>query len=236
MHFLLTNDDGIDAPGIAALEAAVRLLPGSQVTVVAPDGERSLCGHRVTTHVPLIVQPRGEGRFAISGTPADAVRVALYGLGLKPDYVLSGVNAGGNMGQDMVISGTMAAAREAAYHRVPAAAFSHYLIRHIPVDWERTARWTAEVLAELLQERLGDGEFWCVNFPHLPTGPIPLPARKRTHSCREPLNVHYAHTVDAAGNLVFQYDAAYSERPQTLHSDVEACFGGAVAVIKALIC
>ncbi len=115
MHFLLTNDDGIDAPGLAALEAAVRSLPGAQVSIVAPDSERSLCGHRVTTHQPIYVSPRGEGRYSTSGTPADCVRVALFGLGIRPDFVLSGVNAGGNMGQDLPISGTTASAREAAY-------------------------------------------------------------------------------------------------------------------------
>lgn len=235
MHFLLTNDDGIDAPGIAALEAAVRMLPDAQVTVVAPEAEHSLCSHRVTTHHPLAVQKRGEGRYASSGTPADAVRLAIFGLGIKPDYVLSGVDAGGNMGQDLVISGTMAAAREAAYHGVPAAAFSHYLIRSIPVDWERTVQWTAVVLRELLGKKLADGEYWSVNFPHLPPGPQPMPDRVSAPAARDPLNVHFAQTTGASGTTLFQYDATYSERPRPPGSDVDICFGGQISVTRLAI-
>jgi 5'-nucleotidase len=161
--------------------------------------------------------------------------LAIFGLGIKPDYVLSGVNAGGNLGQDLVISGTMAAAREAAYHGVPAAAFSHYLIRHIPVDWERTANWTAAVLGELLEQRLSDGEYWSVNFPHLPPGEQPIPKRVSAPAARPPLNVHFAETKSASGTTLFQYDAAYSERPRPPGSDVDICFGGQIAVTRLAI-
>ncbi len=231
MHFLLTNDDGIHAPGLAALEAAVRMLPGATVTVVAPEEERSMCGHRVTTREPLVVEQLAEGRYGVSGTPADCVRVALFGLHLKPDFVLSGVNAGGNMGQDLPVSGTVAAAREAAYHGLPAAALSHYLIKDLAVDWARLAQWSREMIAELLTAFPGDGKFWNVNFPHHPAGDLPLPKRKRVKPSREPLRVSFSQEiVDVAGRLILQYNAQYKDRPAPLGTDVAVCFGGQIAV------
>jgi len=142
MHVLLTNDDGIAAPGLLALENAVQQL-GWQFTVVAPATEQSQCGHRVTTHQHLRVEALGKNRHAVHGTPADCVRLALFALEVKPDLVLSGVNAGGNLGQDIVISGTVAAAREAAYHGIRSMALSHYMIRELVLDWQRTAAWMA---------------------------------------------------------------------------------------------
>lgn len=231
MHFLLTNDDGIHAPGLAALEAAVRMLPDATVTVVAPEEERSMCGHRVTTREQLLVEQIGERRYGVSGTPADCVRVALFGLHLQPDFVLSGVNAGGNMGQDLPVSGTVAAAREAAYHGLPAAALSHYLIKDLAVDWTRLAHWTREMIAELLLELPGDGQFWNVNFPHHPAGALPLPIRERVQPSRAPLRVSFAReSVDVAGRLILQYDAQYKDRPAPEGTDVAVCFGGKVAV------
>ena len=79
-HFLLTNDDGIDAPGLAALEKAVASLPDARLTIVAPATEQSQCGHRVTTATALRVDTRSESRFAVHGTPADCVRLALVHL------------------------------------------------------------------------------------------------------------------------------------------------------------
>ena len=232
MHFLLTNDDGIDADGLRALADAIAMLPDGRLSIVAPEREQSQCGHRVTTHEPIRVEQRGDDRFAVRGTPADCVRVALFGLGLQPDFVVSGINHGGNMGQDLVISGTVAAAREAAYHGVRAAAFSHYLIKGIPLDWRRMSVWTGELLRSLLEEPLNEGEFWNVNFPHIEPGPSALPEKVRCVPARSPLRVEFA--ADA-GRAEFRYTAAYSTRPQDAGSDVEACFGGKVAVSRLSI-
>lgn len=232
MHFLITNDDGIHAPGLAALVEAVRLLPHTRLTVVAPEEERSMCGHRVTTREQLVVEQLAEDRYGVSGTPADCVRVALFALDLKPDYVISGVNAGGNLGQDLPVSGTVAAAREAAFHGVPAAAVSHYLIKHLEVDWGRAARWTAELVRALLSETLKDGEFWNVNLPHLPPGDDGLPEAVLTRPSRAPLDVSYARDVDSMQRLILQYDASYAARPAPTGSDVEVCFGGRVSISR----
>ena len=237
MHFLLTNDDGIHAPGIKALQEAVAMLPDARITVVAPATEQSMCGHRVTTHGPLHVEELASDRFAVQGTPADCVRIALFGLGLQPDFVLSGINQGGNLGQDIVISGTMAAAREAAYHGLRAAGFSHYMIKGLPVDWVRTARWAAELLPRLIGDSLSDGEFWNVNFPHLPPENQALPEAHSTVPARSPLNVEFAKAEpqDTPHLTEYLYTASYAGRPQDEGSDVQACFSGAVSISRLRI-
>src|SRR2546430_456977 len=167
MKFVLTNDDGIDAPGLAALLAAVTRLGQGEPVVVAPSDALSGCSHRVTTDTPLIVEARGDRRYAVRGTPADCVRVALLRAAPDADWILSGVNAGGNLGADVYLSGTVAAAREATLHGKPAVAFSQYRKRAVPFDWGRTAVWAAHVLGDLIQRPWSPGVLWNVNFPHL---------------------------------------------------------------------
>ena len=110
MKILLTNDDGIDAPGLEALAAAARCLAG-EVVVVAPAEPHSGCGHRVTTDRPLAVAEIAAGWYRVSGTQADCVRLALGRLVPDAALVISGINAGGNLGADIHLSGTVAAAR-----------------------------------------------------------------------------------------------------------------------------
>src|SRR5438552_11865483 len=107
MKFLLTNDDGIAAAGLDALSRAVATL--GETIWVAPHAHLSGCSHRVTTEQPLRAKQTAPGRWAIEGTPADCVRVGLAHLASQADWVLSGVNHGGNLGADVHISGTVAA-------------------------------------------------------------------------------------------------------------------------------
>src|SRR5262245_7516831 len=148
LRFLLTNDDGIDAPGLAALAAAARHL-GETVTV-APAGPCSSCGHQVTTTRSVRLNDHGEGRYSVEGWPADCVRVALHGAAERVDWVLSGINAGGNLGADVYVSGTVAAVREAALLGLPGVALSHYKRRESEFDWLRAAAWVRRLLPELL--------------------------------------------------------------------------------------
>src|SRR5260370_30058625 len=120
MRFILTNDDGIDAPGLRALEEAARQI--GEVIVVAPAEPQSGCSHRVTTSALIRIHPAGPNRFAVEATPADCVRVALHRFGPEPTWVLSGVNEGGNLGADVHHSGTVAAVRAARLHGWTAAA------------------------------------------------------------------------------------------------------------------
>src|SRR5262245_38934404 len=125
LELLLTNDDGIDAPGIEALHQAVEGL--GRCLVVAPDSARSGAGHSVTTKEPILVRRIREGWHALAGTPADCTRVALTQLATRTDWVLAGINRGGNLGADTYISGTVAAAREAAFLGRPSMAISQYV-------------------------------------------------------------------------------------------------------------
>jgi 5'-nucleotidase len=127
LKILLTNDDGIDAPGIAVLRRALDGL--GEVTTIAPDRNTSAVARGITVRRPLTLRPSpfGDGYhgFAVDGTPSDCVRIALLGLRCPPpDLVVSGVNAGGNMGADVTYSGTVGAAFEAALRGRPAVAFS----------------------------------------------------------------------------------------------------------------
>jgi 5'-nucleotidase len=115
---LITNDDGIEAAGLLALEAAL-VATGAEVWVAAPAGERSTCSHGMTLGRPLSVSETGTRRFAVDGTPADCVYWALFGGSIpRPLVVISGINRGANLGSDVIYSGTVAGAREAAIRGV----------------------------------------------------------------------------------------------------------------------
>ena len=115
MTIILTNDDGIDAAGIRALATAVN---GNSI-FIAPNTQYSNCGHQVTTDQPIQVERRSSLEYAVFGTPADCIRLAIYQLCPQISWVISGINHGGNMGVDVYISGTVAAVREAAFHGIP---------------------------------------------------------------------------------------------------------------------
>jgi len=123
LRVLLSNDDGVHAPGLAALAAA---FPRDEVWVVAPDREQSAASHAISLHRPLRIVQVGERRFAVDGTPTDAVYLALNHVlrGRPPDVVVSGVNHGPNLGNDVLYSGTVAAAMEGALLGVTAIAVS----------------------------------------------------------------------------------------------------------------
>src|SRR5262245_17402006 len=120
---VLTNDDGIHAPGLAALEKALAEL--GDVYVVAPEREQSTCGHALTLHRPLRPHQLGERRFAVNGTPSDCVNLAVLGfLPAPPVLIVSGINHGANLGDDVTYSGTIAAAMEGTILGVPSVAVS----------------------------------------------------------------------------------------------------------------
>lgn len=230
MTILLTNDDGITAPGLSALRDVCRSLGvnAANIHTVAPDQELSQNGHRITTYSPLQVEKLDDQRHSVSGTPADCVRIALsHLLPEKPDFVISGINPGGNMGHDLHISGTVAATREAAYHGIPSVAISHYRKKDIPLCWETAAHRAVRVLKNLLSQTLEDGAFWNINLPHLPED---APEPDIILDCppeRQPLPNAFESTEDG-----YLYSGDYSQRPQTEGSDVAVCFGGDIAVSK----
>ncbi len=125
MKILLTNDDGIESPGLTALQEA---LSGHEICVVAPDGERSGNSHHITLKQPVKMVETAELSYACSGTPADCVLYTVRGaIDFKPDVVVSGINIGPNLGTDLIYSGTAAGARQAAFMGIPGIAMSQML-------------------------------------------------------------------------------------------------------------
>ncbi|WP_413199790.1 5'/3'-nucleotidase SurE [Nostoc piscinale] len=223
MTIILTNDDGIDAPGI---EALLRAVNSENVIVAAPKDHQSGCGHKVTTTRSINIQQRSEQEYAIAGTPADCVRIAISQICPDTKLVLSGINAGGNLGVDVYISGTVAAVREAAMNGIPGIAISHYRKAKQNFDWELAAKLTAEVLADLIPRPLEPGCFWNVNLPHLQPGE-PDPKMVFCQPCNKALPINYR--VD--GNE-FYYVGEYGKRDRTPGSDVDVCFSGNIAITQ----
>jgi len=169
MNILVTNDDGIHAPALVALAEALSGL--GQVTVVVPDRDQSATSHSLTLHRPLRIHRHGDGRFSIDGTPTDCVLIAFNGLlEQRPDVVVSGINHGPNMGEDVFYSGTVAAAIEGAMQGVPAIAAS--LVTREPADFNEPARFVARLTAEVLARHLGGKRVLNVNLPHRPWGEV----------------------------------------------------------------
>jgi 5'-nucleotidase len=162
---LLTNDDGIEAPGLALLEKLVAPLVG-ELWVVAPRYEQSATSHALTIHSPLRVLDLGPRRKAVSGTPTDATLLALrHIMPEPPDLVLSGINRGGNIGGDVLYSGTVGAAMEAALLGVPAIAFSQNKVPHHDARWQTSEAHLVPVLRQVLSTEWPTNVIVNVNFP-----------------------------------------------------------------------
>lgn len=161
-RILLTNDDGVHAPGLRALEESLASV--GEVVVVAPEREMSGTSQAITIHAPLRVHVLDERHYAISGTPADAVIVALHQLlAAKPDLVVSGINAGANLGENVIYSGTVAGALEATLHGVPAIAVS--LASRKNLDFAAAAAFAAQLARKVLEEGLPKRVMLNVNVP-----------------------------------------------------------------------
>lgn len=250
MTVILTNDDGVDAPGIEALWQAIALSTPpfdslGKTIVVAPQQEVSGCGHQITTKRPIQVRRRKSAEkinfpalaestvksaekeeYAIAGTPADCARIGITHICPDVNWIFSGINSGGNMGVDSYISGTIAAVREAAFHRIGGIAISQYRKAGKPVDWEKAISWVRLVLADLLNRELEPGAFWNVNFPYLEPGK-PEPEIIFCSPSSDPLPVAYK--VEGEN---FYYVGKYDLRDRTPGTDVDVCLSGNIAVTK----
>jgi 5'-nucleotidase len=176
-HILLTNDDGYQSPGLIALVRA--LAEVGEVTVFAPDHNWSAAGHTKTMHKPLRVSQSamddGTPLYVTTGTPSDCVGLALLGLvPERPDLVVSGINNGSNLGQDITYSGTVACAMEAVVAGLPAVAASHDLSDHetVALDLDFAARTVAMLARRVLEAGLTPGAFLNVNFPAIPASEL----------------------------------------------------------------
>jgi len=226
MQILLTNDDGIDAPGLEVLERELGRL--GKVVVIAPDSALSGCSHQVTTQRPIRVRRLGEDRYSTDGTPADCVRLGLSRLAPDASWVVAGINDGANLGADVYLSGTVAAAREGALFGRPAMAISQYRRAGIPIDWPTAGVMTARVLATLWSRPLEPGAFWNVNLPHL-AGDDDAPEIVFCPLDHSQLPIDYE-----VRDWQFQYRGVYRQRDREPGTDVDVCLSGRIAVTQVV--
>jgi 5'-nucleotidase len=166
---LVCNDDGIRAAGIRALEAA--LAPFGEIWVVAPDREQSAASHSLSLYRPLRVEKLDDHHFAVDGTPTDAVNLAINGImGRKPDLVVSGINHGGNLGDDVTYSGTVSAAMEGTLLGVPSIAVS--LVTHEAADFSTAAAFSARLAQAVRDRGMPPDTLLNVNVPALPAADV----------------------------------------------------------------
>lgn len=164
---LVSNDDGVDSPGIRALAESLRTL--GEVNVVAPDRERSAASHSLTLQVPLRAQRVDDQTVSVDGTPTDCVMLAIKNLlDRKPDLVVSGINRGANMGDDLTYSGTVAAAMEGTLLEIPSIAVSLERPDGGSYDFRPAAIVARELAAVVLERGLPEWTLLNVNVPHVP--------------------------------------------------------------------
>lgn len=228
MHILLTNDDGIYAPGIEALALALR--PLGQVTVIAPDVEQSAAGHAITLAVPLRVREvKRNGQFfgfGISGVPADCVKLGISTLcDHRPDLVVSGINLGANVGIDVFYSGTVAAALEAAFIGIPAIAAS------IGIGPDADLDFAAHVVCEQIETfppSAPEPLVLNVNVPAIPRDQIQ--GVRLTRQCMKGYVDRYVKRMDPRGRDYFWLDGDLRFDETDHDSDVAAIKEGYVSV------
>ncbi len=226
MTFLVTNDDGIDADGIRALHRALSQVTTDHIVVVAPKHHQSGCGHQVNIRTVIPVEWRSQTEVSVDSTPADCVRLGVNYLFDDIHFVVSGINAGCNMGSDIYCSGTIGAAREATIHRIPAIALSHFKRSDRELDWERATQWTVWVLQKLLVQPPESGSFWTVNFPHLELG-TPEPEIVFCSLCTRPLLTEFVKQEDG-----YLYVGDDINRKGDAGTDVDVCLSGNIAISK----
>lgn len=205
MNILVTNDDGIHAPGIRVLARAMETL--GEVTVVAPDSERSAVGHAITLSDPIKMRDvSGDGfraAFAVGGTPADSVKLAVCALlPRRPDLVVSGINLGPNAGIAVIYSGTVSAATEGTLLGIPSMAISLRTFEH--PEWDTAARVAREMAARLARDPLPRGVLLNVNVPNLPWDRVRGYAVVRMAPSR--FNETFHQRRDPRGNIYYWMD------------------------------
>jgi 5'-nucleotidase len=229
MKILITNDDGIRAPGLTALHAALR--PLGEVLVIAPERPRSACGHAITLHKPLRLMPvelsDGAEGFAINGFPADCVALGVSEhLGGHPDLVVSGINLGPNLGVDMIYSGTVAAAREGAICGIPSVALS--VAAYGASDFQPAAEFARYLAQAVLEHGLPDGAFLNVNVPAAPTAQIKGVAV--TRQSRINYDNRIERRTDPRGGAYYWLTGDRLDRSRQPDADAEAVEAGRISV------
>lgn len=217
MHILLSNDDGIHAPGLRVL--AEHLAGVGELTVVAPDRNRSGASHSLTLGRPLRVERMQPGWYSVDGTPTDCVHLAITGLlDRAPDIVISGINAGANLGDDTLYSGTVAAAMEGRFMGLPAIAVSN--VEHNAQHYDSSAAVILRLLAELEGHPLPRFSILSVNVPDLPY--TDLQGFEITRLGHRHIAEGVVKTTDPRGRTIYWIGAAGAEEDAGPGTDFHA--------------
>ncbi len=226
---LISNDDGIAAPGLKILVRAAKTL-FKEVWVVAPETEQSATSHSLTLRRPLRIRRVSPKRFAVDGTPTDSVLLGVREImsTKPPDMVLSGINRGGNLGEDITYSGTVAAAMEGTLLGIPSVALSQYYQDRQVVPWRTAEVWTVKVLEQLAKVSWPDGVLMNVNFPDVAAADVT--GIEMARQGRRKIGGQLQAGTDPRGDSYFWIGAQRDEEKYRPGSDLEAVERGAVAV------
>ena len=233
MRILITNDDGIDAPGLRLLERVAASL-SDDLWVVAPADEQSGTGHSLTLTQPLRLRRHAERRWSVTGTPTDAVMMALAHVmkDHRPDLILSGVNRGANLAEDATYSGTVSAAMEGALAGVPSIALSQAYARQgmgATVPFDAAEAWAAKVVAPLAAAELAPGTLVNVNFPAIEAASV-----RGVRVCRQGFRdygrLHVVERSDPRGFPYYWFGLASTIETPGHTTDLEAVADGFVSV------
>lgn len=225
MRILLSNDDGVRAPGLAELYKALSKL--AEVTVIAPDRNCSGASNSLTLHNPLRVEQLENGFLSVNGTPTDCVHIGTNSpLGESPDLVVSGINDAPNMGDDVIYSGTVAAATEGRFVGLPAIAVS--MGEHGHDYYDTAARVVAELVERLMKEPLTSDFVLNVNVPYLPYEK--LKGMKLTRLGRRHRAENMVRGSDPWGREIFWYGPVGPQRDDGPGTDFAAVAEGYVSI------
>jgi 5'-nucleotidase len=233
MRILLTNDDGVNARGLEVLEGIAREF-SDDVWVVAPTEEQSGAGHSLTLSMPLRLRKLGDKRFCVTGTPTDAVMMAIAWImkDAPPDLILSGVNRGANLGEDVTYSGTVSAAMEGALAGIPSIALSQGYPREgmgDTVPFAAAEAWADEVLRPLIGRPMAPRTLVNVNFPALPPSEV-RGIRVVRQGIRDYGRLHIDRRTDPRGYNYYWFGLRPVLHTPGHTTDLEAVADGYVAV------
>jgi len=229
-RILLTNDDGIDAPGLEVLERIAQEL-AREVWVVAPEHDQSGVSHAVSLHHPVRLSPRGLRRWAVTGTPGDCAVMAISHLmrATPPQLLLSGVNRGANLGIETVFSGTVGGAMTGMMLGIPAIALSQAWTDRAHVRWDTAARLGPHIVRRLLEIGWSAATCLSINFPDLPPDQVgPLTLARQGAGSVEGMDVEAR--TDPRGLTYYWVGFRRGDRDQGPESDIEALKGGRITV------
>ena len=231
-RILLTNDDGINAPGLAAMEKIAAAL-SDDVWVVAPETEQSGASHSLTLAEPIRVRKVGPRKYAVRGTPTDCVMMAVIQImdGPRPDLVLSGVNRGQNMADDVTYSGTVAGAMEGTVLGIPSIAMSQAFHIHSKdrVPFEVSVDHGPAVVRRLLAAGWDPGILLNVNFPDV-VGAASLDMEVTVQGVRDESTLHIDERVDPRGNTYYWFGFRPIRSKPPVGTDLRAVYEGRISV------